>query len=169
MSHQPHEVSTEILAEFVSAAEGMQPGFIRVVYGDGSEARPFPLRCLSLAKVVSPSEVILKATLLSMRHLEIDRLVDFAWFRNREVSLIRPLADADSFSFEYSQRQLAELRAVYPQTRVELHIYHTGFEPAVLGFYRALTLTLQQGRWITVVPHYFRGEAGFTPSVREWR
>ena len=169
MSHQPHEVTTEVLAEFVTCAEGEEPGVIRVVYADGSEARPFPLRCLPPAKTGSEPEVLLKAALMSMRHLEIDPLVDFAWFRNREVSQTRALADSDAFCFEYSQKQFAELRAVYRGKRLTLHLYHTGFEPAALGFYRALTLTLQQERWITVVPHYFRGEEGFARSSREWR
>ncbi|MEO7651309.1 MAG: hypothetical protein ABIZ80_12660 [Bryobacteraceae bacterium] len=169
MSNQPHEVTTEVLAEFVTCAEGEVSGVIRVVYADGSEARPFPLRCLPPSKARDEPEVLLKAALMSMRHLEIDPLVDFAWFRNREVSQTRALADSDAFCFEYSQKQFAELRAVYRGKRVTLHLYHTGFEPAALGFYRALTLTLQQERWITVVPHYFRGEEGFARSFREWR
>lgn len=169
MSLQPHEVTTEVLAEFVTCAEGVKPGVIRVIYADGSEARPFPLRCLSPGKARDEHEVLLKAALMSMRHLEIDPLVDFAWFRNREVSQTRALADSDDFCFEYSQKQFAELRAVYQGKRIALHLYHTGFEPAALGFYRALTMTLQQERWITVVPHYFRGEEGFARSLREWR
>lgn len=175
MSNQPHEVSTDVLGRFVRrAADAGADGNgqrIRIVYADGSEARPFPLRCLLPARDAAPaSAVTLSAALMSMRHVELDPFVDFAWYRNKEVSQTRPLADSDEFCFQYSQQTLRELRGAYPNTPVKLHLYHTGFEPAAVGFYRALTLALSRGgdRWIRVVPHYFRGGTRFDASAVVW-
>ncbi len=170
MSNQPHEVSTEVLGQFVRTCTGQTAGRIRIIYADGSEAKPFPLRILPMhaeSALVNPVEI--SVAMMSMRHLELDPIVDWAWYRNKEVSQTRPLAESDDFCFQYSLRQLAELRAVYSGQTLLLKMYHTGFEPAAIGFYRAVAATLMHQRgWLRVVPHYFRGGTRFAASETIW-
>jgi len=170
MSNQPHEVSTEVLGQFVRAGAGQVPGRVRIIYADGSEARPFPLRILPMnVPLALPNPVKLSVALMSMRHLELDSVVDWAWYRNREVSQTRPLAESDDFCFQYSLRQLAELQSAYSGHALLLNMFHTGFEPAAIGFYRAVAATLMRQRgWLRVIPHYFRGGTRFAASETIW-
>ena len=170
MSNQPHEISTEVLGRFVRADGSQEPGSVRVVYADGSEAKPFPLRVLPVhtaPELTNPIEI--SVALMSMRHLELDPVVDWAWYRNKEVSKTRPLAESDEFCFQHSLKQLAELQAAYSGCAVQLNMYHTGFEPAAIAFYRAVATTLKhQPGWLRVVPHYFRGGTHYAPSETVW-
>lgn len=176
-SDQPHEVSTEILAEAIYTEPGGTARKVRVVYADGSEARPFPLRFIgppspateTTAEPIGDGIVEISAALMSMRHLELDPFVDRAWYRNKEVSVTRPLAESDEFCFQHSMRELAEMREVYAGCRVLIRMFHTGFEPAAVGFYRAVATELQDHRgWLLVLPHYFRGGSRFETGRRVW-
>ncbi len=170
MSNQPHEVSTEVLGQFVRASAGQVPGRVRVIYADGSEAKPFPLRILLMNSVSAPANPVeVSVALMSMRHLELDPMVDWAWYRNKEVSQTSPLAESDEFCFQYSLKQLTELHVAYAGRALVLNMYHTGFEPAAIAFYRAVAMTLmrQRGR-LRVVPHYFRGGTRFAASETIW-
>jgi hypothetical protein len=180
-SNQPHEVSTDVFGEWLK----MQgpPARVRIVYADGSEAAPFPLCLGSRPKPTAPPRTI-KAALMSMRHLDIDRVVDLAWYRNREVSQSRSLAESDEFCFRYSLAELEKLAALSADIGrpIRLEVYHTGFEPASVGLYRAVAAvlakddTFQAGwakkhaeknpdPWLVVVPHYFKGGTVYQPSA----
>ena len=101
-SNQPHDITTEVLNGFVYTREPVNPREVRVVYADGSEGEGFPVSCLPrysderLAGLKTLSA--LRIALISMRHLELDRIVDMAWFRNREASQSRTL-EADRFCY----------------------------------------------------------------------
>ena len=180
MSNQPHEVSTEVLSQFVRKLSDSDPDcLIRIIYADGSEARPFPVRVLPVKSPTGNSDVTLKVALMSMRHLQLDKLVDFAWYRNVEVSQARALAESDDFCFEYSLQQLRLLASAFKGRHVTISMYHTGFEPASVGFYRALTAALMKScqygvdwtpatPWIRVLPHYLRPGDRFDVSIHEW-
>jgi hypothetical protein len=179
-SSQPHEVTTDVLGHWVRQRppeEARAPLSVRVVYADGSEAAPFPA-CRLNGRTPPSGGRVLKFALMSMRHLDLDRVVDMAWYRNREVSQSRALADSDAFCFAYS---LAELKALSvlagPDRAVTVHMYHTGFEPACIGFYRAVAAVLAADEaygagwardlppgWLSVVPHYFQGGTRYEPS-----
>ena len=48
-------------------------------------------------------------------------------------------------------------------------MYHTGFEPAVIGLYRAVVLELQKRRdWLQVTPCFYRGNS-FEEDKTIWR
>ncbi|MEI6916300.1 MAG: hypothetical protein WCL39_14290, partial [Armatimonadota bacterium] len=140
------------------------------IYADGSEAKPFPLRILpmnSTHMLANPVEI--SVALMSMRHLELDPIVDWAWYRNKEVSQTRSLAESDEFCFQHSLKQLAHLQTAYSGCALLLNMYHTGFEPAAIGFYRAVAATLMRRRgWLRVVPYYFRGGTRFAASETFW-
>ena len=166
-SNQPHNVITEVLNEFVylDTTGSTKPTYIQVVYTDGSRAEPFPLLCLpgrtrnDLARLddVHP----LRVSLMSMRHLEMDDAVDMAWFRNSEVSRSRTLAETDMFCYEQTCRELQETRT---EGSLRIYLYQTGFQPAVIGFYRALVEELlhraDSPASLEVIPYYFSRKGG---------
>ena len=167
-SNQPHNVITEVLNEFAYSESGGTevPVSIQVIYTDGSQGRPFPLRCLPRPNPVDLERLaqaqLLRAAMLSMRHLGMDHDVDMAWFRNREVSKARAFSETDEFCYVQTQKQLQESRA---QGDLRLFFHQTGLQPAVIGFYRALIEELlhraSSPPSIEVVPHYYAGRAGY--------
>jgi hypothetical protein len=141
-----------------------------VVYADGSEAAPFPLCGLTPAGSETRKEngaIVIRASLVSMRHPEMDERVDFCWFRNRKVSAARPAAEMDAACADETAVLLAGLAI----REVELHIYQTGLEPAVVGFYRGLVRHLRNrcsrnaALGFRVIPFYYRGGSYCSGSV----
>jgi len=173
-SNMPHSIIAEVLHSFVYKEEpDQQPVSIRVVYMDGSEAEPFPLRCLLPAKEGPnmPDEVqILKVSLVSMRHLEMDEHVDMAWFRNRHVSLPQSFAKTDSYCTTMTERLLKGMG----DSPLHIYLYQTGLETAVTGFYRGLVNFLIRQKeigsrrrlWVT--PFYFDNAMGEYKPGKVW-
>jgi len=163
-SNQPHYVIADALNEFVYNDGPDEPEkTIRVVYMDGSEAEPFPLRCLTRPTDLDSSEDVpaLKASLISMRHLKMDEKVHFAWFRNSKVSVSRSFAETDAYCTERTIELLSEME----NKEFHLDLYQTGLETAVIGFYRGLVRVLKERRKapkappLCVVPYYLvRGD-----------
>ncbi|NUR94406.1 MAG: hypothetical protein HOV67_04010 [Kribbellaceae bacterium] len=148
-------VVTEILREFVESAAGVARVDAPVEYRDGSRsAHPFPLRALPLRSDLPPASLELRFALLSIRHTEMDAVVDGAWLRNTEISRPRPAALTDDLVYDLSRRQLEELCRT--ERHIRLHLYQTGLETAIVGFYRALTnhLLAYPGS-VSVQPMYF--------------
>jgi len=153
MNNQKHTVFTTVFQEFL-IKKGPPGGTVRVVYGDGSEARPFPLRCLQPTR--PREEAVMPVSLMSMRHLQLDGQVVFNWLRNREIDQSSTLAVADSYCYLQSIERLQSLRSRVGAKRLHILMYHTGFEPAVVGFYRAVVESLLDGSdWLCVTPHFF--------------
>jgi hypothetical protein len=159
----PHDVIAEVLNHYVFVAEDnpLTPTKLRIAYSDGSEATPFPVLCLhrSIEPNIPQNARPLKVSLMSMRHFELDTEIDFCWFRNREVSKTRTLAETDEFCYNTTLEQLDES---LKQSAVLIHMFHTGFEPAVIGFYRGVVQKLIELRItntnpLKIVPLYFRG------------
>lgn len=167
-SNQPHNVITEVLNEFIySDTEKLKkPTYIQVIYTDGSQGEDFPLQCLPQHEIKELDRLSmfppLRASLLSMRHLEMDDKVDISWFRNREVSKARAFSETDQFCYSETKRQLDETRKI---DAFVLHLYQTGLQPAIIGFYRALIEELlhraKQSPTLMVIPFYFRGKSGY--------
>lgn len=141
---------------------------LRVMYVDGSEADPFPLFSLSQPRHNVPIGTPLKVALMSIRHTELDTEIDYCWFRNRDVSRSRTLAETDAYCYRVSREQLQD---ALRDGDVVLHLYHTGFEPAVIGFYRAVVDTLRQLRQqqspktVHITPFYFRKNYAFVEGM----
>ncbi len=172
-SNQPHNVITEVLREFVykdkDSGDTDGPVYIQVIYTDGSQGEPFPLHCLPQR---ADSDLVglrrsqpLRVALMSMRHLEMDHDVDMAWFRNREVSKSRTFAETDTFCYLQTRNQLRETRS---EGDLRMHLYQTGLQPAVIGFYRALVEELLHRAGsppsLEMIPHYFRRKTGYRPG-----
>jgi hypothetical protein len=151
-----NRVLTEVLREYVELGEH-GPVRVPVVYRDGSRSlAPFPLRCLPLTDTaMSDPGLVLRLALLSIRHSEMDPVVDGAWLRNAEVSRPRPAGQTDDFVHATSARQLRELTR-HGTLRVRLFIFQTGLETAVVGFFRAVVehLLVHPGT-LEVVPMFY--------------
>jgi hypothetical protein len=130
---------------------------VPVEYRDGSRsAHPFALREIDLRGPISAAELDLHFALLSIRHTEMDAVVHGAWLRNAEVSRPRPAAQTDDMVYEISRSQLLELTASGTR-RVRIHMYQTGLETAVVGFYKALVDHLLEFRnTVALQPMYFQ-------------
>ena len=137
------------------------PGQIRVAYGDGSEAPPYPLRCLQPADL-SKEELVVPLSLMSMRHLLLDQSVVRNWLRNREIDQDSTLACGDFYCYQHAVAEFHSLRDTIERgQRLCVNLYHTGYEPAVVGVYRAAVEAIRErGDWLRIVPHYFV-DAGF--------
>jgi hypothetical protein len=165
----PSDISNSVLSEglraYFEATEDSSPARARVVYRDGSEARALPLRSVHFEPATSDNpRTVLKLTLLSVRHMEMDATVDGAWLRNREISLARPSGQTDELVYRYSRDQLADLAAREP---IEIHMFQTGLEPAIVGFYRALAdhHLHARGKPVSVFPQYYAGGSDFAPGT----
>lgn len=160
-----NRVLTETLRRYVDAEPGGSRFDVPVAYRDGSTADPFPFHSLDLSDAPPPDLPILRFTLLSVRHVEMDEVVDGAWFRNARISLNRPAALTDADAFEISVRQLAQMRSTGPMI---IEMFQTGLQPAVMGFYRAVVHALiEHPGSVHVVPNFFVGK-GFEAGI-PWR
>ena len=149
-----NRVLTETLRSYVMGG-GRVDAPVR--YRDGSRARPFLLRCLPAQGEVPDSPSVLRCALLSIRHTRMDALVDGAWLRNVDVSRKRPAGETDELVFDATRRQLAALTS---HGRLVVHLYQTGLETAVVGFYRAVVhQLLEEPGSVAVVPWYFQQTA----------
>lgn len=161
-----NRVLTEVLREYVQR-QGKAGVSVPVVYRDGSRASAdFPFHCVELADTLSSDEaaradgtLILRLALLSIRHTEMDVVVDGAWLRNADVSKPRPAAQTDDYVYFQSAKQLNELTEG-GQRKVRLYLFQTGLETAVVGFFRAVVEHLDRhpGQ-LEVVPMFFAKNA----------
>lgn len=163
VQNQGHEVTTRVLSEFVMAVPSQAPGSIPILYRDGSEAKPFPLRRLKPPTIGADQRTRLPIALMSMRHIELDWQVHAAWFRNVEGSGGETMAEDDRRLYEISLARLAELKAAYDGRPLWIQLFHTGLETAIIGFYRALVESLiedvvaEREPWVIVEPTYYDG------------
>lgn len=156
-------VLTETLREHVATRTDLQRIDLPVQYRDGSVGPLFPLRALNLKPEVPRGWPVLRFTLLSIRHVEMDAIVDGAWFRNARISLPREAGLTDQLAFDISMQQFRLLLAQGPTV---VHLYQTGLDTAVIGFYRAVVHhLLQHPGTISIVPFYFHGPGRFTEGT----
>jgi hypothetical protein len=161
----PSNISNRILTEGLRRhVEGDAPVSARVVYQDGSEALPFPLRCLTLENQ-APKEHVLRLALISMRHNDMDDAVDGCLLRNRLVSRVRPAAETDHLAYSATRQRLQELAG----RGMTIELFQTGFQPAVIGFYRALVEQLRQAPGSVAVSPRFHIHDSIFRLGQPWR
>lgn len=160
-----NSVLTEGLRRYADG-EGRPNVRARVLYRDGSEARPVPLGALRMLGGLPDDWLQLRLASMSMRHPEMDTDVDGALLRNRVISRHRPSADTDEVAYQQTLRRLAAFTKHGP---VCLHIYQAGFEPAILGIYRAVLEHLtHRPQTLAVCTHYYRGPEDYEAGT-VWR
>src|SRR5690606_17292310 len=79
-----------------------------------------------------------------------------AWLRNAQISQPRTQAQTDDLVYAISCEQLMALTQAGKRS-VALRMYQTGLEPAIVGFYRAVTThLLAHPGSVAVTPMYFQ-------------
>lgn len=164
---RPSGITNSVLTETLRREAALQPGKpgieLPVRYVDGSTGLSFPLRAAPLIDQEPEGWRELAFTLLSIRHVEMDEIVHGAWFRNARISARRPLGMTDEVAYQTSRRQFMLLDPGHPTL---IHLYQTGFEPAVVGFYRALLHHLAEHPGsVAVAPHYYRSTGSFSKGT----
>jgi len=147
-SQAKHEVLTEVLRELHHPSA--PSGAIRLMFAmEGSEARSLSFG--SLPSRPARDGTCLTLGLVSMRHTDFDADVSGYWFRNRLVSVPgRSQAETETYCYRDT---LSRLRQMVGSGLTELRVRHTGFEPAVIGFYRAVAEIVRDSP-LTVRPSY---------------
>src|SRR5258706_8026086 len=154
-----HNVITEILNEFVYSSG--KPMYLPIVYGDGSKARPFPIHCLKKQEQgkAGLEATVLKVGMMSERHPEMDPIVKIYFFRNQEISLGRTSAETDEAAYQKAKEIFSQLRS---EGIFKIAYYQNGFQPVIVGFYRALTEEfLSRGKatpTLEITPYFYFGE-----------
>lgn len=150
----------------------IEPINIRFAYDDGRIGEKFPLFCLAPKKAPEGLPII-KAALISNRHFELDPEIDICIIRNSEISRREEasFAEQEQLSYNIADRFLRDY--LKKSNGLELHLYHTGLEPAVIGTYRAILEILREsdlkfrGKLI-VIPKMFRGYKRGFQDLKAW-
>lgn len=153
-----HHVITEIVHEF-AYGKGKKL-LLPVIYGDGSRARDLPVYALTPRKpefLATLSNIpALDVGMMSVRHYELDPKVKVYWFRNQEISTGKTAAETDETAYVQSKQMLTKMKK---EGKYKINFYQTGFQPAVVGFYRALIEDLMERSTslpsLVVTPYYF--------------
>ena len=136
-----------------------EPVYLRIAFQDGSEGKSFPLFCLPKRSKPTGLNTI-SAALVSSRHFELDAEIDLYILRNFEISRREDesFADQEHLAFERAMETFQSF--IKHKPGAEIHFYHTGLEPAVVGAYRAIMEILRwpenRGR-LVVTPKLYRG------------
>lgn len=144
------------------------PQRVPVTFQDGSTSIGFPLRALAPAD--RPGGLpMMHAALISARHFPMDKIVDVAVLRNAEISRRGDVsyAEQEELAFERGHRFFEG--CLERADGLEIHLFHTGLEPAVLGVYRALVELLRDDSirgHLVLVPRVLR--AGEYDSLEAW-
>lgn len=147
----------------------IEPAWIRIAFRDGSKGAALPLLCL--LPVDRPVGLpVLRASLMSCRHFEIDQYVDVCILRNSEMSRGDDVSIAEQEQMAFDQASTLLRGCIEKMGGLELHLYHTGLEPAVIGTYRAIVEALRspgvRGR-LVVVSKAYRGDDRYV-DLKAW-
>jgi len=157
-----HHVIAEILHELVYS-RGTKIS-VPIIYADGSRAAPFPLFCLrprpiEAVRFAFKDEPLINVGMMSQRHPDLDPKVKVYFFRNQEISTGKPAGEIDEVAYQKAKEIFKRSRS---EGKYRIAFYQTGFQPAIVGFYRALTEELIQRSCslpsLQVTPFYYLGE-----------
>ena len=154
-----------------STGEGYKPVSVPVVYRDGSKAEAdFPFRCLDLTdQLQAPSELDLELRLTLAvdpphRDGPCGRRCLAAQRRGVEASPGRP----DRRLRLPRECQAARGADRWGTRKVRLHIFQTGLETAVVGFFRAVVaFLLEHPGSLEVVPRFYAANRDKSATVED--
>ena len=113
----------------------------RVAFNDSTETTGFPLYCLPLPASLDEIVYPLRVGLNSGRHPELDCMVEFYLFRNAQVNEWETASEQEKEAFSHT---LDFLMDPFWDKGGMIECYHTGLDPLVTGFYRAVVESAQQ-------------------------
>jgi hypothetical protein len=157
LGNSRHMEITKALRRFLHAADAEEHFKINFIYKDGSMGGDVHLR--QMPEREPPSAAVeLNAALESCRHFELDATVDFCLLRNADVARREEATFAAQETIAYTAIR-ARLDDLCGEEGLHLRLFHTGLEPAVVGFYRAVIDSLLAGHRLKVTPVFFpKGE-----------
>lgn len=141
-----------------------------VVFTDGSRPPKFPAGVFTdtaadgavsietKEELLKRSSLVLKLGSMSMRHPDLDYLVDLYLTRNTELAIEEDtMANRERMSYEATVKALSDDAL---DEGGEIWFYQTGFEPMIVGVYRGLVEVLRRRRAarkkdLVVVPWLF--------------
>ena len=166
VSDMPNPVLTEGLHDLVARPSNAHDESLTtpIIYGDGSEGPQFPVNAVRFADLVNDSWPTLSVAMLSMRHPEMDHLVCGAFLRNSEISRDAAHGHVDMLAY---QRATEAIDALSQHGPVHIRVHQTGFQPPLVGLYRAVTDALLREREVAVTPVFF-GSHGRTREGMPW-
>lgn len=177
MTATPHSVITNTLRYFLyyQPKDFQGPVSVNIVYSDGSKAKPFPLFGLTVRTEQEMATLrrqpAIPVGMLSDRHPEMDSMIMYYWFRNLEVSAGgRVSAQTDELAYTITKEKLAVLRA--QQKSIRMAFYQTGFQAPLIGFWRAVTEFLMEGKGkpplLEIVPYFYDKRADNYEHGKSW-
>lgn len=146
----------------------IKPQKIQFAFEDGSISDFFPLYAMVETK---PKEKLqpIKVALISNRHFELDSIVETCIIRNSEIGRLEEatIAEQEKLSFDIAEKFFQEV--IEKTAGVNIELYHTGLEPAVIGTYRALlNILLKKGnRGKIMVTPIVKARDGYV-SLKQW-
>jgi hypothetical protein len=155
LGNSRHVDLTKALHRYLHATDAEESFRIHFVYKDGSMGGAIHLRQLPIREEPSGA-VDLCVALESCRHFDLDTEVDCYLLRNAEVARREDATFAVQEKISY-ERIRASLEDLCGKESLHLRLFHTGLEPAVVGFYRALIDLLLAGWQLKVTPVFFVG------------
>ncbi len=107
----------------------------RVTFNDGTETNGFPVFCLPRPQDLDAKAFPLRLGLNSGRHPELDQMIEFYLFRNTQVKAWETAAEQEKEAFYHTIKLLSD---TFWEKGGVIECFHTGLEPIVTGFYRAV-------------------------------
>ena len=135
-----HSVTAPVLRKF--AYDPAHKGHsIPIVFADSSRPAPFPVGGLADGPTPPPDGPVLRLGLCSDRHPDLDYVVDLYLMRNKDLGDEPNMAGEEALTFRRTVELLSD-----PAVRdgAQIHVFHTGLEPMVVGFYRGVVTMLQE-------------------------
>ena len=166
----PDDVIIETLHDlvFVPDKEVVLNRELRIVYEDGSEAKPFLLFCLPNSMHIASrttAQALLRIGLISMRDTSLDNEVDLYWVRNNEFAGLHSWAEIDQFCFNTTLSQLSnktDLKDLFIQQ------FHQRSLPATIGFYRGFVQVLIKSQMNLRVTPFYQQSKGHYLAGTDW-
>jgi len=156
----PHEVDLNVPRHYIAAPvlrdaaynQAYRGKLLPVVFADGSHPPRFPVGVFTAdgappnatkQTLLSRQANVIKLGTMSLRHPDLDYLVDLYVNRNKELAGDETNAEKERIAFDRTVKLFADPAV----DRVgEVWVYHTGLEPMIVGFYRGVVEVLRTRR-----------------------
>lgn len=146
---------------------------LQFIYGDKQRSVGKPISRRVNGTLRNPdweSWRLIRLGAVGIRHWELDKVVNMYLCSNRTVSNPRN-SSAVVEEYAYNQFMLLILQTI-PQAGVydplKIELYHTGLEPVIIGFYRAIVDLLNAGHQFVVIPMLYPGHDGVYKQGEMW-
>jgi len=135
-----HTVTALVLRQFA-----YDPAYknrsLPIVFADSSRSMAFPVGCLSAGPTAPADGPVLRLGLCSDRHPDLDYVIDLYLMRNKDLGDEPNMAGEEALTFRRTVELLSDSAIL---NGAQIHVFHTGLEPMVVGFYRGVMTVLRE-------------------------